>query len=226
MKRGSTIGYKGLALVIALFLWSVANGSSSIERAFDLPIVLRGVPPELVVTDQSADVVNVRVLGTRAVLRNLELDRLEYSIDVATRRPGTAVYEVDPSTLELPRGLRIVSRSPARIELGFEPRGRKTVRVRAELEGEPAPGFELGAIEVDPPRVKVSGARSEVLRLTEVTTDAVDVNGLDAPVVREVRLLLGGNHVWLDDDETGTASVKIGVVPKAAGAAATRGGEG
>lgn len=224
MNRGSTLGYKLLALAIAFFLWSVANGSSSIERGFDVPIVLRGLPQDLIVTDQSADVVNVRVLGTRSVMRNLEVDRLEYPIEVTARRPGTVVYEVDPSTLELPRGLRIVSRSPARVETTFEPRGSRTVRVRPEVEGEPAPGFEVSSVEVTPARVKVSGARSEVLRLTEVTTDAVDVSGLDAPVVREVRLLLGGNHVWLD--ETATASVKIGIVPKAAGDAAARGGEG
>lgn len=203
--------------MIALFLWSVAHGSSSIERGFDIPIVLRGVPAELVVIDQNADAVNVRVLGSRAALRNLAEDKLEYPLDVTARKPGSVVYEVDLSTIELPRGMRVVSRSPTRVELSFEARGSKTVRIRPEVEGEPADGYEVAGVEAIPPRVRLSGARSEVLRLSEVVTDAVDVTGLSEPVERETRLLLGGKHVWLD--EPGVASVRVQIVPKAPPAA-------
>ena len=61
---------KFLALVLAILLWGVANTSSSIERGFDIPVVLRGVPQDLVVTGLSADQVNVRISGSRAQLRN------------------------------------------------------------------------------------------------------------------------------------------------------------
>jgi YbbR domain-containing protein len=209
----SNLGYKLLALAIAIFLWGVANGSASTQRGFDLPIVLRSVPPELVVTSQSADVVNVRVLGSPSVLRTLAATKLEYPIDVSEGKPGEAVYEVEPSTLELPRGATIVSRSPARVEVKFEARGSRSVRVRAEVAGEPAQGFEITDVQVKPPRVQVSGARSEVLRLTELTTDTVDVTGVTAPVERSVRVLLGGSHVWLD--EPGEVQVRVQVTPKA-----------
>ena len=57
---------KFLALGLAILLWGVANTSSSIERGFDIPVVLRGVPQDLVVTGLSADQVNVRISGSRA----------------------------------------------------------------------------------------------------------------------------------------------------------------
>ena len=85
--RFGNLGYQLLAVVIAIFLWVVARGSSSVERGFDIPVVLQGVPDDLVVVDQGADVVNVRVLGTRAALRNFDPQRLEYALDVSTSKP-------------------------------------------------------------------------------------------------------------------------------------------
>ena len=197
----ANLGYKVLAVVIALFLWLVARGSSSVERGFDVPVVLQRTPDDLVVVDQSADMVNLRVSGTRAAQRNLEPERLEYAIDISGSKPGVAKFEVDLSRFEekLPRGSRIVSRSPAQIELNLEGRVTRQVRVRPDLEGKPAEGYRIAAIDVDPPRVRISGARSEVLRLSEVVTETIDVSGANAPVEREVHVSPGAGHLWADD---------------------------
>jgi hypothetical protein len=60
---------------------------------------------------------------------------------------------VEATTLVMPQGARILSRSPATIELEFERRGRKSVRITADLEGEPAVGFVFTEVEIDPSRV-------------------------------------------------------------------------
>lgn len=208
----ANLGYKLLALAIAIFLWGVAHGSSSTERGFDLPITLSGVPDDLVITDQSADAVNVRILAAPGTLRSLAEAKPEYPLDVSNARPGEAVYEVEPSVLDLPRGAAVVSRSPARVELHFEPRGQKSVRIHADLAGEPAPGYEITGVSVVPPRIGVAGARSEVLRLTEVTTDTIDVSGLDAPAERDARVVLGGSHIWLADPAL--VKVRLQIAPK------------
>ena len=203
-----------LSAAIALVLWLMAQGTSSIDRGVDIPVVFDGVPDDLVIVGQSVDTVNLRLLGRRAALRNVSSDRLEYRIDVSGAKPGQAVYEVDQSRIELPRGVRAVSRSPATIEVDFERRGRKTVGVRADVHGELAPGYVLGPIEVDPPRVWLAGARSEVMRLSEVATEPIDVTGLEAPVERKVRLLLASEHVWPEQD--GPVTVRIAIEPRAA----------
>lgn len=214
-RLGSNLGLKILAFGIAIFLWWVAHGSTSIERGYDLPIVVRGVPDDLVITEQSGEVVNVRILGSPAALRNLRTEGLDYVVDVAGAKPGLADFEVDMSHLDLPRGARIVSRSPARVAMTFERRSSKSVPVRPDLEGSPAPGFAIEKIEVDPPRLRVSGARSEVLRLGEVVTETIDVTGLAESAEREVRVSAGGGHLWVDDP--GSVRVKIRVVAQPIG---------
>ena len=200
-----------LSAAIALVLWGMAHGTSSIDRGVDIPVIFDAVPDDLVIVGQSVDKVNLRVLGSRAALRNVSSDRLEYRIDVGGAKPGHAVYEVDPTRIELPRGVRAVSRSPATIEVDLERRGRKTVGVRADLQGEVAPGYAVGAVEVDPPRVWLAGARGEVMRLAEVTTEPIDVTDLQGPVERKVRLLLANEHVWPEQD--GPVTVRISIEP-------------
>lgn len=198
------------ALVMALLLWVAAHGSSPIERGFDLPVVFHDVPEDLVIVEQNTDVVNVRVLGSRSALRNFEASRAEYVVDVSGARAGTAEFEVDVSGLPLPRGARTVSRSPSQVEVKLERRGTKVMQVRPDVTGEPAPGFRLAKVEVDPPRVRVTGARREVLRLNEAGTEPVDVTGLSGPTERVVRVNLGGDHVWVE--EATTVRVKLDVV--------------
>jgi YbbR domain-containing protein len=210
---GFQLRYFLLAVLIALVLWGMAHGSSDVERGFDLPVVIHDLPERLVVTDLSADVVNIRVLGSRAALRDIDPRQLEYTLSVGDAQPGLAAYEVDLTTVDgkLPRNVRIVSRSPASLEVKFEGRSRKSVKVRPDLEGEVAPGFVLTGVEVNPPRVWLQGARGDVLRLSEVVTETIDVSGLDKPTEREVKLSLGAGRVW--KEESGPVKVKLQIDP-------------
>jgi YbbR domain-containing protein len=213
------VGTLLLSFAIASVLWVMAHGTSSIEKGVDVPVVFSGIPDDLVITDQTADVVNIRVRGSRAALRNVGSDEQEYPVDVSGAKPGLLVHEVEAALIDVPGGVDVTSRSPAIIEVEFERRGRKAVRVRADLEGEPAEGFEIAAVEVDPPRVWLTGARSDVLRLSEVVTETIDVSGLAAPVEREVKLSLGSDHVWMEENEPVTVRLQLEAIAGDAAAA-------
>ena len=208
-RRTKNFRYVLLSLVIAGVLWGMAHGSSSVEQGFDIQIAYEGVPDDLVITDKSADQLNIRVLGCRAALRNVSAAKMQYVVNVSKAQPGPFSHEVEASRLEMPRGTQIVSRSPARIDLELERRGRKSVRIRPDIEGEPAPGFVMGDPVVDPPRVWLTGARGDVLRLAEVVTETIDVSGLDAPVERAVRLSLRSDHVWMEESQNVTVRIPI-----------------
>ena len=222
MRGATNPGLMILAVVIAVFLWGVAHGSASIELGFDVPVALKAVPETLVSTELSSDAINIRVRGTRASLRNLDPQKLEYAIDVSGAKPGRADFEVEVSRLEMPRGSRIVSRSPAEIEVRFEPRGSKSVAVRAESSGEPAVGYRVASLNVEPGRVRITGARRAVQRVNEVATEPIDLTGISASAEREVRLSPAATHVWLEAQET----VKVRIVVEPTRPEAAEGQEG
>lgn len=210
--RGSrNLRYALLAIFISTVLWTISRGGSSIERGYDVPIAFDQLPDDVVITDQSDADINIRVLGSRAALRNVSPSDLEYELNVSGAKPGRTVHEVDVTRLAVPRGTRIVSRSPSQIEVSFERRGRKKVRVKPEVAGEPGEGFKLARVEVDPPQVWLTGARSRVLRVGEAVTETIDVTGLEASSEREVKLSLG-DRVWMEEEQPVVVRIEIEIV--------------
>ncbi len=198
-----------LALAISVFIWAVAQGTSSVQQSFDVEVELVGLEENLVVTEQSSDAINVRLRGSRAALRNLAVDQLKYRVDARGGKPGVAVYEVDVESIPHPTGTSFVGYSPSRLQVRFEKRGRKNVAVRAETEGTPAPGFHLVGVVVEPEKVWLEGARSQVVRMKEVVTEKIDIAGLTADTQKETRLVLGGGSVWPENDAPIKVLVRI-----------------
>ena len=120
-------GYKLLALAVALLLWGLSHSDSDVEKPIDVPLEIKGAPEELVVTATSVEEVNLRIMGTRAALRNLSTADLVYPLDLAGAKPGQMTVDVDTSRLDLPRGARVVSRSPSRVDVTLSRRGTRSV---------------------------------------------------------------------------------------------------
>ena len=201
--------YKALALASSLMLWGVAHGTADVEKGFDIPVVFTGLSEGLEIVDQNSDVVNVRVRGSRAGLRRMVLEGFEYAVDVSGARQGSANYEVDLAQIEFPRGVKDVSRSPSNLLVTFETRSSRVVRVKPDISGSPADGFELAGVDVEPVEVRIEGARSEIRRRGEVVTETIDVTGLRATEKRTAKVALTRPHVWLAKDEPIQVTVRI-----------------
>jgi YbbR domain-containing protein len=210
--------YKVLALLAAFGLWGGAHSTASRELGFDIPVVPANVPDDLVITARSSDAVNIRVRGSNAALRRLDVIDLEYSVDLAGARPGMSERAVETAVMVLPRGADVVSRSPASLEFTLERKSTRAVKVRPDLDAEPGPGFQLGEVTIEPPRLRIAGARSEVLRLAEVLTETIDLTGAVLPIERKVRVLPGGLHVWLDGADQVTVRIDVVPIPEPEGA--------
>jgi YbbR domain-containing protein len=213
-QRSGNLRYGLLAVVIAMVLWGIAHGEKEKELNVDIPVAFNGLPDDLVITEQSTSEINIRVQGSRAALRNVSPTTMEYPVAVEGAKPGPGIYDVEASYVDAPRGVKVVSRSPARIAVKFEPRGRKNVRIRPDIEGEVSEGFLLGDIAVEPERVWLTGARSDVLRLTEALTETVDITGLAKPIEKDVRLALGGGHVWMEEDLPVKLKIQVDAIPE------------
>lgn len=205
--RSGNLRYAVLSVVIATVLWTVARGGSTHETEYDIPVVFADLPDTLVITDQTAKKINVRVRGSRAAFR--AVTDMQYLENVGGAGPGRARYELDGKRLGLPRGVRVVGLSPAQIDVVFERVGRKNVRIRADVQGEPPEGYELGEVVIEPSRIWLTGARSRVLALKEVVTESIDVTQLLESAERDVTLSIGSEHVWMEEEQTITVTVPI-----------------
>ena len=195
--------YKVIALLIAVVLWSTAQGFRSVEQGLDLPIAIENVPPDLVVISRSVDEINVRIKGSLAAVRSAKKQLVHYPISLQGAKPGQRTYPVTDDRLSLPRGARILARSPSTVVLEIESVTTKRVPVRVDVVGEPPEGYRIASVSVEPAKVRLEGARKIVRQLREVVTDRVDVSRLRETTVQEVPLLLGVPYVWRAGEERG-----------------------
>jgi hypothetical protein len=67
----------------------------------------------------------------------------------------------------------------------------------------------VAGVVIEPAKVWLEGARSQVMRLNEVVTEPIDIAGLALSEKREVRLVLGGGTVWAEDNSPLQVEVRI-----------------
>ncbi|MEA2623881.1 MAG: hypothetical protein QOH61_2791 [Chloroflexota bacterium] len=123
-----------------------------------------------------------RVSSVRTVVARVAIDASGLNID----------QQVDLQALdEIGNPVAGVQLEPQRAHVRIDiSRDQATVQlpVRVQLTGEPAPGFEVASVTVDPVSVTVSGEAPTVERLGGIATMPVDLGGRDAGFSLQVAL--------------------------------------
>jgi YbbR domain-containing protein len=178
-----------------------------------MPITVeRGVAPEGLVlgppqTDPSTVLLrgaSSRLADVRSVVARIVVDGSGLNIDQVVD-----LEAVDESG-DLVPGVEVVpADSRVRIDVARE-LAYAVLPVVVDLEGEPAPGYRVGSVTVDPPTVTVSGEAPAVERLAAIMTEPVPIDGLMADRSRTFVLELPPEISLIGVPE---ATVTVGIVP-------------
>ncbi|MGE0450381.1 MAG: YbbR-like domain-containing protein [Vicinamibacterales bacterium] len=171
-------GLKVLSVAFAVFLWFVVSGEEVVERGLRVPLELQQFPATLELQGEAPSLVDVRVRGASGALSRIGSGDIVAVLDLKAARPGRRLYQLTPEQVRVPFGVQVVQVAPPTIVLAFEASAMKQVPVVPAVEGDPAPGYVIGKVTVDPATVEVVGAESAVARVTEAVTEPVSV--LDA----------------------------------------------
>jgi YbbR domain-containing protein len=100
---------------------------------------------------------------------------------------------------DLPRRVKVVSLEPARLKLRVERLAQRSLPVRVEVSGIPAPGYKPKPVAT-PANVEVRGPASKLDELKEIATEPVDVSGASGTLQRAVLLSWAGDFVTFAPD--------------------------
>lgn len=174
-----------LALLLAVLVWyAIAQERREriSERQIDASVTLVNVPAQLVVTSDVPRALTVRVRGPLRLLRALDPAQTGVVVDLRGAGEGEAEFAVESRNVAVPEGIQVLAVVPAEVPLRLEQLVRRRVAVQAKVVGEPAPGFTVGDVSIQPPSVIVSGPRQQIESLQAVITDPIDVTGAGALV--------------------------------------------
>lgn len=170
-------GLKLVAVALAALLWLIVAGDHLVERSMRVPLEFRNIPNELEIVGDPPTTVDVRLRGSSAQLARLEPREIVAVLDLAGARPGSRMFHLRNDEVRSPYGVEVAQVVPGTLALDLEKSGRRTVPVVPALDGEPAPGFVIGRVTIDPPAVEVAGPESRLKQLTGATTEPVTVDG-------------------------------------------------
>ena len=89
----------------------------------------------------------------------------------------------------------------------------KQVGIRPNVQGQPAPGYALQPIEVNPPSTTLVGDSASLEAVNLVDTAPLDITGISSTVVRNVALAPPQRTLLLQDGQTVTVTVRVTTLP-------------
>lgn len=175
-------GLKTVSVAIAAILWIFVSGDEVVERGLRVPLEFQQFPGGLEMMGEAPSLVDVRVRGASSALSLIAPGDIVAQLDLKSARPGRRLYQLTAEQVRVPYGVQVVQVTPPVVALAFEASQSKIVPVVPAVEGDPAPGFVVGQVSVEPPTVEVIGPQSAIERVTEALTEAVNVAGASAAV--------------------------------------------
>jgi len=182
------LGLKALSIGIAVLLWMVIAGDQTVERGLRVPLELQQFPTGLELQAEPPALVDVRVRGSSDTLSRVGPGDIVAVLDLRAARAGQRFFQLTPEQVRAPFGVEVVQVAPPTVVFVFEPTAVKQLPIRPSVEGDPAPGYVVGAMTVDPPMVEITGPESAVKQATEAVTETVAINGAVSDVTENVTI--------------------------------------
>jgi YbbR domain-containing protein len=152
------------------------------------------------------------LVGVAGPVSRLQRFRIEdvpaVSIDLSGEKEG--YFKFRDELLSLPVGLRVAFIRPDGFTVRFEPPLQRRLSVRLMVQGEPAAGFQVVGRKVRPSRAMINGPRSEVQAISELQTEAVNIDGANTTQLRTVRLATLPPGVRVEGARLFEVTVEIG----------------
>jgi YbbR domain-containing protein len=168
---------KTTALLLALILWLFVRGEPGSERVVTIPLEVQ-VPSQMEIVSERLATIEVTMRGTTLSTEWFNTPLPTCVIDLQRAQEGEHVVILTPDNVRIPKGSRIeiLQVNPTRVVLVLERTVSKEVPIIVPLRGKLPGGLEMYNKSQNPTSLIVTGPRSRIEALAEVTTDAISLS--------------------------------------------------
>lgn len=187
----NNIGYKLLALFVAIMLWYYVAGQRDpiVERNYTVPVTVQGLSSERLLVSSLPEV-RVTARGMRSIMNGIKKEEIRVYVAIPDQEVGERLL---PVQVEVPFGVQVVSISPEKVTVDLDALTEKQVSVRVLVRGEAAPGFTYKDPTVTPEQVTLKGPGRLLDDIMDVQA-VVEVNGVQSDISQQVKVQLATNN--------------------------------
>ena len=203
---------KVFSLLIATMLWMTIASPTSAEIGLEVPLEYRNIPPQMEITGDTTNTVQVRVRGSVNVIKGVSPKEVSATIDLGAMKVGEKIIPLTPQNVQAPFDTEVIRVSPSSVRFNLERTISKVVTIVPTILGQPATGYEIGSVLLNPVKVRVEGPESHVNTVDSVPTLAIHVDGRKSRVEQSVQLEVPDPEVRVQ--QTAPVAVRVEILPK------------
>lgn len=200
---------KLVSLTLAIMLWYFIVGEDQVDMNIRVPIEILNLPPNLTISNQPKKDIEVAVRGPKSMVQDLRNRTITRPVDLSGAKPGTIIIKNDENSIPLPRGVSVQRVQPTNITLLLDELVQKRFPIAPVTEGEPARGYVLEKIYLDPDHLIISGPRAILDNADSLKTYVIDLDNLDHSTVLQVHLNLDPEFYDLIGETVVTARLEL-----------------
>jgi YbbR domain-containing protein len=203
---------KVVSLGLATMLWMTIASQTSAEIGLEVPLEYRNIPPQMEITGDTTNTVQVRVRGSVNVIKGVSPKDVSTTIDLRTMKAGEKIIPLTPQNVQAPFDTEVIRVSPSSVRFNLERTISKVVAVVPTILGAPASGYEIGSVLLNPAKVRVEGPESRVNTVDSVPTLAIHIDGRKSRLEQSVQLEVPDPEVRVL--QTTPVAVRVEIRPK------------
>ncbi|MBO4404638.1 MAG: YbbR-like domain-containing protein [Treponema sp.] len=194
---------KIICLIIAVFIFFFHELSSLETKTLAVPLDVRSLGDTVVLSGlEETPFIKVRIRGKKDDIASISENDLEAFVDITTAEgKGSFKFPVfisKDSRISAIEALEIKI-SPETVNLELDEVFSKLVDIEPSVIGVPSYGYEKAAFSSNPKRVKISGPRTLVEKISALSAQDVDITGASSDVVRQVRLKNPSSKIMIEN---------------------------
>src|SRR3972149_158702 len=160
----------------------------TLEVNYVLPLELKNIPPNMMTIGKIEERIGVRLKGGQGVIRDINPDKLSVNLDLSNASEGVRFYNLDPGNINVPSSIDVVRIEPKTIKIDMVKLKRKDVEVKVTLTGNPASGYRVKRISVNPPVITIEGPEAAGKDISSLEGLTINVTERKNSFSREVKI--------------------------------------
>ena len=179
---------KIISLIMAVFLWFYIRGVETITIKQTVPVEVK-LPPGMMVSNINYTMVTVELQGPREhIMSSVEKKiKVIYSFSDAVT-PGKHIITLMPVHVMNISHDYVSRLQPAELTIVIDKVIEKELMIIPKLIGEPAEGVSLVALDTNPLRIRMRGARNVLTKRASIATEPIDVTGRKRSFLEQVSI--------------------------------------
>ena len=189
--------YKILAVLLAVIMWYFVIGEERAEVGLTVPLELINIPRDLIVVNNVAHGIDIRVNGPGSLVRSLTAESLSKRLDLSNTKAGTVSFSISSEGIPLPRGVKITRINPTQVIVVLQKLMTQKISVKPRIVGKPAPGYEIASVQVNNPQVEIAGPEEVVKNLESLYTKPIEIQGLKTDLKQRTSIDFRNHQIYL-----------------------------